>query len=251
MKNKKRLLIYIVIILLSVGFIFIPRINTKQETSKPAETIVIDDPRQGIPGESSDSEKEEVKPWEIYYKNETNLDSVREKYGNNEIIAELYIPDLIDVYLARANDNEYYLNHNLYRKKDIKGSEYMDYRVGIDSKQINLYGHNSSTFNIPFRKLEKFLDQDFFESHPYVIMTFDGEERAYEILSIKEISTDYEHMKVNPQSMVEHIDKMIDGAIFVRKLDYDENTRLLVMQTCSYAHKDNYYIITAIEIDKK
>ncbi len=242
MKNKKRIFLYIFIVLLAFAVAFAPNNLFKRDTSTPTETIVIEPPKEEIP---------EEKPWDKYYNNETDLSSVREKYGNDEIVAELYIPDLIDVYIAQASDNDYYLNHSLYRKKDIKGSEYMDYRVNKDSKQINLYGHNSSTFNIPFRKLEKFLNKEFFESHPYVILTLDGEERAYEILSIKEVSTDYEHMKVNPDSMIEHIDKLKNNAKYVRNIEYNEDTKLLVMQTCSYAHKDNYYVITAIEVDRK
>jgi SrtB family sortase len=242
MKNKKRIFLYIFIVLLAFAVAFAPSNLFRHGSSTPTETIVIEPPKEETP---------EEKPWDKYFNNETDLSSVREKYGNDEIIAELYIPDLIDVYIAQASDNDYYLNHSLYRKKDIKGSEYMDYRVNKDSKQINLYGHNSSTFNIPFRKLEKFLNKEFFESHPYVILTLDGEERAYEILSIKEVSTDYEHMKVNPDSMIEHIDKLKNNAKYVRNIEYNEDTKLLVMQTCSYAHKDNYYVITAIEVDRK
>ena len=242
MKNKKRIFLYIFIVLFAFAVAFAPSNLFRHGSSTPTETIVIEPPKEETP---------EEKPWDKYFNNETDLSSVREKYGNDEIIAELYIPDLIDVYIAQASDNDYYLNHSLYRKKDIKGSEYMDYRVNKDSKQINLYGHNSSTFNIPFRKLEKFLDKEFFESHPYAILTLDGEERAYEILAIKEVSTDYEHMKVNPDSMVEHIDKLKNNAKYVRNIEYDEDTKLLVMQTCSYAHKDNYYVITAIEVDRK
>ena len=242
MKNKKRIILYILVILFSFTIVFGPKYFSKHNSSTPKETVVI---------EPNEEQTPEVKPWDVYYKNETNLDSVRKKYSNDDIVAELYIPDLIDVYIAQASDNEYYLNHSLYRMKDIKGSEYMDYRVNKDSKQINIYGHNSSTFNIPFRKLEKFLNKEFFESHQYVILTMDGEERAYEIMLIKEVSTDHEHMKVNPSSMVEHIDNLKKNAIYLRDLKYDEDTKLLVMQTCSYAHKDNYYVIVGIQVDKK
>ena len=238
---KKILSLLAIVLFVVLSFVFIPKIKINNPDNK-RETIVID---------KDEVEDQVIKDWEKYYKNETDLSSIREKYDNNDIIAELYIPDVFDVYIAKTSNNEYYLDHSLYRKKDIKGAEYMDYRVDIDSEQINIYGHNSSTFNIPFRQLEKFLKQEFFEEHPYIILTYDGGEKAYEILSIKEVSKDYEHMKVKPDNMVEHIDKLKNDSIFVRNLKYDENTRLLVLQTCSYAHEDNYYVITAIEIDKK
>ncbi len=241
--NKRKTFITFIVIIVTVLCVSVfynryyhtPSIDNANNT----ETIVIEEPIV------------ENKPWEIYYKNDIDLDSAREKYDNNEIVAELYVPDLFDVYIAKGTDNDYYLNHNLYKKKDIKGAEYMDYRVDVHSQQINLYGHNSSTFNIPFRKLEKFLDQDFFKNHPYMVLSYDDGESVYEVLSIKEVSTDYEHMKVKPTSMKEHIDHLVDNAIYTRNVVYDDSSRILVLQTCSYAHNDNYYVIVAVEIDKK
>jgi SrtB family sortase len=142
------------------------------------------------------------------------------------------------------------LNHAIDRKKDVKGSEFMDYRIKPTSKQVNIYGHNSKTYDIPFRKLEKFLDKDFFDSTPYVLLQHDTGTRIYKIFSLKEISKDYEHMVVSTtiHNHKQHIDILKEGSLYTRDIPYDENSNILVLQTCSYTKSNTYYVISAIEI---
>ena len=126
----------------------------------------------------------------------------------------------------------------------------MDYRNNIDSKQINIYGHNSRTYDIPFRKLENFLNKDYFNKNKYIILQTELEKRIYEITAIKEVK-DNEHMQIKLQgsNYLKHLDKLVDNAYHYREIKYDENSNILVLQTCSYANKDSYYIIVAIEIN--
>ena len=50
------------------------------------------------------------------------------------------------------------------------------------------------------------------------------------------------------QDFVEHVKVLESNAIQSRKLEYDENSNILVLQTCSYGKQKTYYVITAIEI---
>jgi len=179
-----------------------------------------------------------------------DLQKEREKYNNNDIVARLEIPDLFNILIAKGSDNEFYLNHDLYKRKDIKGTEYIDYRVNTESKQINIYGHNSRTYNIPFRKLEKYLEKDFFDSHEYLVLQTFNSKRIYRIFSIKEDNGEYEHMKVSKkgEDFIKHIETLKNNSIYTRDVEYDENSNLLVLQTCSYGKKKTYYVISAIEI---
>ena len=125
--------------------------------SENKETLVIDE----------NSKQEKIN---IELSTDIDLQEKREEYHNNDIVARLEIPDLFNILIVHGTDNEFYLNHDLSRKKDIKGTEYLDYRVTTESKQINIYGHNSRTYNIPFRKLEKFLDKKYFDEHEYIVL---------------------------------------------------------------------------------
>lgn len=204
--------------------------------------------------ETSEPVAEEIKKEEIdiTISPDVDLNVERNKYNNQNIVARLEVPGLINILIVRGADNSYYLNHSIKNKKDNKGTEFMDYRVNTDSKQINIYGHNSRTYDIPFRKLEKFLEKDYFEENKYVVLQTDSGRRIYEIFSLKEYASDYEYMKVNltGKEYLDHLNKMNEGSLYSREVEYDENSNLLVLQTCSYGKNNTYYIISAIEVEE-
>ena len=217
-----------------------------------SQTKKVIEPSNTISSESSEiitiDEKEEK--INIKSSEDIDLEATRKKYKNNEIIGRLEIPDLFNILITQTKDNSFYLNHSLTKKKDNKGTEFLDYRNKVTDKQINIYGHNSRTYNIPFRKLEKFKNKEFFDKNEYIIFQSDSGRRIYHILAIKEVSGAFEHMKITKtgQDFVEHVKILEKNAIQSRKLDYDENSSLLVLQTCSYGKQKTYYVITAIEI---
>ena len=185
---------------------------------------------------------------------DVDLAAERKKHNNPDIIGRLEIPDLFNVLLVKTTDNKYYLNKNIDRKNDIKGSTYLDYRTGPASNQINIYGHNSriEKIDVPFRRLEKFLNKDFFDKNPYIVFQYDGGKRVYKITSIKEIhSNENEHMKVNfeGQAFVNHIEILRTNAINKRDIKISEDSRVIVLQTCSHHWKNAYYIITGVSIN--
>ncbi len=245
MKNKKKLTIIITAILVLLAIIITSLLllfKNNKETLAPNEI------------KSEPETKEIIKTEEveinIEMSEDIDLSKMRKQYGNNQIVGRLEIPGLFNIIIVQAKDNTYYLDHSINKKKDVKGTEFMDYRNTTLDKQINIYGHNSRTYDIPFRKLENFKKNDFFNQHQYIIYQTDQAKRIYQILAIKEISGVFEHMKINKEGkeFVEHVDLLKRNAIQKRDLKYDENSNLLVLQTCSYGKKKTYYVITAIEI---
>lgn len=241
MMKKKRILGIIILLLIIItftgSFIYYQK-NHKSINEIPVEekeTLVIE---------------EETEHIDIELSKDVDLQKEREKYKNNDIVARLEIPDLFNILIVHGTDNTFYLDHDLYRKKDIKGTEYLDYRVNTEAKQINIYGHNSRTFDIPFRKLEKFLDQEYFDSHEYIVLQTFNTKRIYRIFSIKEDNGDYEHMKVKKtdDEFIEHIEILMKDSIHTREVKYDKDSNLLILQTCSYGKEKTYYVISAIEI---
>ena len=63
----------------------------------------------------------------------------------------------------QTTDNEFYMNHNNKKEEFIGGSLFVDYRINLNStRKIIIYGHSSSTVDIPFTKLLGYKKQDFF-----------------------------------------------------------------------------------------
>lgn len=245
-KIIKKIIYYICVIALVCIFIFslIKIIENNQESKNYL-------PQDRTSNQVEQEATEYEQALSLFSEN-TDLEAMRKEYKNDEIQARLEIPGLFNILITKADDNKYYLNHSIERKKDKKGTEFLDYRTNPTAKQVNIYGHNSRTYDIPFRKLESYLDEEFFNNNPYILLQHDEGIRIYKIFSIKEVDEDYEHMivEVPEESMVEHIDNLIKDSLYTRYVDYDKNSNILVIQTCSYNDDDAYYVITAIELNK-
>ena len=55
-------------------------------------------------------------------------------------------------------------------------------------------------------------------------------------------------MRVNltGEEFLKQISNLGNNVIYKRDIDYNQNSKILVLQTCSYASDDSYYVITAI-----
>lgn len=181
---------------------------------------------------------------------DVDLEYYREYYNNEDIIARLEIPNVFNLMITRTNDNEYYLNHSIDKKSDIKGTEFIDYRVTPYSKQINIYGHNSQVYDLPFKKLENYLDESFYNNNEYIILQHDNGKRIYKIFSFKKVTTDYEHMNVivDEEKFVNHLNILKSNSIYSSDVTFSKDSNIIVLQTCTFDNDDSYYVLSAIEI---
>lgn len=181
-----------------------------------------------------------VKPIDLkYYQN---------YYNNKDIVAYFEIKDTdISSLIVQGTDNDYYLNHNLKKEETALGSVILDYRVHLKTtKQINLYGHNSPDLDTTFKKLESFLNYDFYEKYQYITIKTDTFKRDYQIFIVKKITkTDDEHMIIafaNNTKYLEHLNKLKENSLYLRDININ-NKQLLILQTCLYNPSSNLLII--------
>lgn len=180
-----------------------------------------------------------------------DLNYYKKYYKNQDIIARLEIPYLFNILITKTTDNKYYLNHSIDKKIDIKGTEFMDYRVTPESKKINIYGHNSNTFDLPFRKLENYLNNNFYNNNKYIILQHENGVRIYQIFSFKKVKDNFIHMQVNLnyQNYKEHFEYLLKDTINKTQIEYNEKSSILTLQTCTYDNDNSYYILSAIEVN--
>lgn len=252
MKKKLRVIlsfIFVSIMVVSLYFLIMDFNRGEDEnvifSDSPEEIIVSDEEKEVV--EIDDREYVKMSP-------DVDLAAKRKEHNNNDIIGRLELPNLFNILIVRGSDNSYYLNYSVNKTKDIRGSEFMDYRVTPTSKQINIYGHNSRDVNVkvPFLKLEQFLDKTYFDNNPYIIFQYDEGKSVYKIMSIKEVTTN-QHMTVNKTGtdFIEQVNYFRTNAIYTRDVPFDESSDIIVLQTCSH-HLDNaYYLITGIKIEYK
>ena len=252
MKKSTKKLLYIIFTLIIIvsGVVFY------LEYTKQNDSEMYDPTPSEITVEDSDKQDVVVGSDTIKMAPDVDLDAERKKYNNNDIIARLEIPDLFNVLVVRGTDNKYYLDHAVDKKPDIRGSEFMDFRLTPTSKQVNIYGHNSRDpkIKVAFLKLEKFLNKDFFDENPYIILQYDGGKSIYKIKAMRQIyesNTDHlNKVHYTGQEFVNYVNELTgqDGLINSRKVEVNENSEILVLQTCSHDWDKALYIITAVKI---
>jgi sortase B len=252
MKKKVLYFVFIVIIIASSVVLYMDLTKTEEDVPEIYEPTPSE-----IEVDKTEYKEQKVEKEVIKMSPDVNLAEERRKHNNQYIVGRLEIPDLFNVLVAQSNDNDFYLSHAINKSYDIRGSEFLDYRVKPTSKQLNIYGHNTRDKNIKvaFLKLEKFLKKDFFDKNQYIIFQHDGGKNIYKIVSIKQVkqSTDAEHMKVNftGSAFVNHVKAITtgDGLINSRIVRYDENSEIIVLQTCSHDWDNALYIIVGVKIN--
>ncbi|MBR1386369.1 MAG: class B sortase [Bacilli bacterium] len=255
-KNTKKLLyvFFILVMIISAAWFYVDYTNKNNNEEEVPE--VYEPTPSEIDVDDKDKESAKVESLVIKMAPDVDLAEERRKNNNNDIVGRLEIPDLFNVLVVKTTNNDYYLNHAVNKSYDIRGSEFLDYRVNPTSKQVNIYGHNSRDPNIKvaFLKLESYLKKDFFDNNPYIIFQYDGGKSIYKIKAIKEVyETNTEHLLVDKtgSDFVNHVNTMTtgNGIIFSRDVKVDANSEILVLQTCSHHWNNALYTFIAVKID--
>ena len=244
---KKKKVIYNLLIIF-VLFMCIFQCVSMIELKKEEEKIYMKEKEQfevlnnslneKLKSNSNDTNNTDIKDLEYYKK----------YYSNNDIVGTLKIENT-DIYtlLVKSTDNDYYLNHSLYKKHDETGSIFVDYRTDFNSNQINIYGHNSTKYDLMFKELEKYLEQEFYKNHKYIHIWTGSKTMIYEIFSVQIVTNDYEHMIVSPKDRKKHIE-VLSNSIYQTDIEASENDELLILQTCIYNPKNSFLIVNAKKI---
>lgn len=219
--NKNLILWCIALIIIIVTYIF-------AEVKIPEETILY---------LSNDDIKKNGK---------MEIEDAREFYKNEDIIGYLDIPGTsIHFFFTQGQDNSFYLEKDLRKKKSKLGTIFMDYRNTLTDKQINLYGHNGNVEVAPFYELQNYKKREFSKQNSIIeIFLPKGEKRTYQIASVV-ITKDTRHMDLSKEK--ENIAFYNEESLYpIEPINVTDS--LLVLQTCSYEDKNTYLLIISKEI---
>lgn len=186
------------------------------------------------------------------------INDLQVKFNNKDILGILNVDGLdVSIPLVKGSDNKYYLKHAVNKKKSVIGSVFVDYRHDAGSKQINIYGHNSTKFDPPFKVLEGYLEKKYYEEHKYFELLIDNETRKYEIFSViianKEDSE--EHMQFDykkDSEWLKHYQRLKKRSKYKTEASISESDNIVVLQTCIFGrYHDKLLVIVGKEIERK
>lgn len=190
--------------------------------------------------------------YESFYKKEDSLiNSLQEKYNNEDVVGLLTIPDTsINEVIVQGSDNDYYLSHDAYKSSNLIGATYLDYRVKINEGRKNLiYSHNSESLEVPFKELENYYDKAYYLKHQYIYLN----EVKYQIFSVFVEVSDWSYMNLNFESdskWEEHLLSLKEKSWYDTDVMVSGNDQVLILQTCSHhdkykSYKNKYLLVIA------
>ena len=172
---------------------------------------------------------------------------LKETYQNDDIIAKIEIEntDFSSVVL-QAEDNEFYLDHDLSGKPDGMGSTFLDYRNVLTNQKLLIYGHNSRNVNTEFQILEQYLDESFYPEHSILTLRSENGYYRYQAFAILIVKDEVEHMKLSftEEEYQTHLNYLKENSLYDTGASVSTDDDILLLQTCYY-YPENSFIVVA------
>lgn len=157
----------------------------------------------------------------------------------------------IDYPVVQGNDNEFYLKHDFFKKENIAGSIFMDYRVNETSKNKVIYGHNMKNGSM-FKDVELFKDENFFNQNEFIKINKNGKEYTYKVFSVYYTSgenTDYLQTDFsNDTEFNKFLETASNKSLFQSNHKLN-NKEIITLSTCSY-EGDNFRTVVHAQLVK-
>ncbi len=229
-------LILISIVVGSFGYVFIRNYTSMQEVSQIQE--VINDTISKADDLELEEPQEELPESGLQIKNRY-IDALTSI--NPDVVGYLKVKDTnVDYPVVLANDNVFYLEHNLYKQYDQNGWIYMDFRNSVTSLNDNtiIYGHNMYYSGVMFGTLHRVLNSSWQENPDNLVISFNTayETMNWQIFSIYTIPKTSDYLRV---SFDDDEDKMnyINMVKSRSKKDFNQNVtaddKILTLSTCT------------------
>lgn len=203
-------------------------------------------------------------------------DSFLELYAkNNDVVGWIRIGEagtdengnqkaIISYPVVQAEDNKYYLDHNINKEESKRGAIYADYRNVFSPDRLSgntvLYGHNMSYGDKMFAKLSRYydgrLDGDttdrlaFYKKHPTVTFNTLYDDSEWKVFACVLFNTQEElgevypyhtvHEFANKEAFNSYILDIMDRSVLWTDVDLTYGDSILTLSTCYYPYgKEN------------
>lgn len=194
-----------------------------------------------------DNKQQEIKSEEITTTPVVNQENTDQKFTlsiNNLVTKEP---------VMQTTDNEFYMNHNNKKEEFIGGSLFVDYRINLNStRKIIIYGHSSSTVDIPFTKLLGYKKQDFFLNHRDIELDYKDKQETYQVFTVMLLKEDYFYTRLEftDETFKKHLEELKKKSIYDTGINIDKTNKILILQTCSQ-DEDGLYLVIGAKLKEK
>ena len=186
-----------------------------------------------------------------------DIDFAALKEENADIYSWITVPGTVIDYpvVQRADELDYYLNHNLDGSTGYPGCIYTQNLNSTDWMDNNtvIYGHNMKNGSM-FAGLHSYRDPEFFEEHPYVYIYTETETRVYQIFAAYEVTDAHlllTYDTENKDSFGWYLDGIMDNEEtlsdhYNKSLDLNSDDKIISLETCISSKPTMRYLVQAV-----
>lgn len=154
----------------------------------------------------------------------------------------------IDYPVVQYTDNDYYLNRDYYQNKNRHGWVFMDYRNNYSDLSDNtiIYGHNLANQKM-FGTLRYALNSSWYMKTNNQVITLNTLDNnlKWKIISIYKLPKTNDYLIANfssPDEKLKFLKMITERSIYDFNEDYDEDTKILTLSTCSNGTKERLVV---------
>ena len=189
---------------------------------------------------------------------EEYINNLRSAYNNQDIVAVIQIPNVLEDVVVQTTNNDYYLTHTVNHEERSVGATFLDYRTNLtDSKKRLIYSHSDQWDQLPFTKLKNYNQKEFMDNNPYIYIIDSEGKHTYEVFSSYIETKDFDYLNIdnfNGLTYEQHLEKLRKKSFVLKQIELTEDTKVLVLQTCSFdtrvSNSKKYQIVVAKEIEE-
>ena len=176
------------------------------------------------------------------------LDEIRELTGNQDVVAYIFIEGTnISNAVLHGPDNHFYLYRDMFRNWNVNGSIFLDYRNSPSFADPNtiVYGHNMNNGTM-FHNLRYYMNRDFLEAHPNIVVIIDNRVLVYEIFSVFQTRIDFDYIQVDFENREEFgalVSEVMRRSVHDTGIVATAGDRMLILSTCTNVSEDTRTVV--------
>ena len=250
----------VILIITYIGisnYIALKQVNAIQDDL--AEVIKVTDPTEIIEQKNEENrlsaEETETPIEDLKLITNSNLASLLTV--NEDVVGELIVNNTnVNYPVVQAEDNDYYLDHNINKENNANGWIYLDYRnnsMNLDKNNI-IYGHNMYYSGVMFGTLYKTANSSWYTNPDNQIITYNTlyENMSFKIFSIYRVPKTNDYLKVffeNDNDFLSFIDMITARSIYNFNVPVNADDKIITLSTCSN-NGTKRLVIHAVLIDE-
>ena len=142
--------------------------------------------------------------------------------------------------MVQAEDNDYYLTHNINKEKNANGWIYLDFRndsMNLDKNNI-IYGHNMYYSGVMFGTLYKTYNSNWYMNPENQMITYNTlyDNMKFQIFSIYKVPETNDYLKVffdGDNDFLAFITMITKRSIYDFNVPIDADDKIITLSTCS------------------